>query len=74
MKPKIGAFEISMVISADEKGLASCDPDRSGFGVELWSKLKTGLWPDITSLVDHMRRIKQDIIGKKYQSITAEEI
>ena len=44
--------------------------DKGGQGLELWSKLKTALWPNFSSVAAHIDRIKS-YIGKT--DISSEE-
>ena len=61
MMPRVGAFEVSVVVSLDRIKGPTVDPDNGEQLVVFFSKLDFGLWPSQKAIANKIGRLKETL-------------
>lgn len=58
MVPRIGAFEVSVVVSQGQSGQLTIDPDTAGsIDVIIYSKFLGGMWPNYAGVAERVGKL-----------------
>ena len=59
--PRVGAFEVSVVVSVDRSKGPTVDPNNGEQLVVFFSKLDFGLWPSTKAIANKIGRLKENL-------------